>query len=96
MWQPRVPPRLTVDQLCDEWLATALLHLAPTTYSRYKGILDLHVKLALGPLRVRELNRRHVAQAIVEWQTKHRSDKRKVPLSGTTVRRHFTTLATVL
>jgi integrase len=88
--------RLTIAQLCDEWLATALLHLAPTTYSRYKSIVDLHVKPALGAVRVRELNRRHVAQAIIEWQTKHRSDKRKGPLSDTSVRHHFTTLATML
>ncbi|HLI98009.1 MAG TPA: site-specific integrase [Candidatus Baltobacteraceae bacterium] len=88
--------RLTVAQLCEEWLATALLHLAPTTYSRYKSIVDLHVNPALGAMRVRELNRRHITQAIIEWQTKHRSDKRKGPLSDTTVRHHFTTLATLL
>ncbi len=51
---------ITLKEYAESWLKTVASELETATLKSYRKTLELHVLPALGPLRLRDLRRRHV------------------------------------
>jgi len=81
--------RMTVSELLDLWLETKKGKEFRTIDS-YQSVTRLHLKPALGHLRVREVRRSDIERAIVKWQTGPRLDGKPGRRGNTAVRQCIT------
>jgi integrase len=81
--------RMTVSELLDLWLDTKKGKEFRTIDS-YQAVTRLHLKPALGHLRVRDVRRSDIERAIVKWQTGPRLDGKPGRRGNTTVRQCIT------
>lgn len=84
--------RMTVSELLDLWLETKESREFRTVDS-YQSVTRLHLKPALGHLRVRDVRRSDIERAIVYWQTSPRLDGKPGKRGNTAVRQIITYLS---
>lgn len=72
------PSKLTVGQWMDIWTETYLSSAKPRTVAVYKSDIALHIKPALGALRLESLTT-HTIQSFYNSLTKPRGEKRPCP-----------------
>jgi integrase len=85
------PGRLTVGDYLRRWLRDYAAHnVAPSTLTRYRGIIENHLIPALGSLRLRDLRPGHIQDAYARFLgPEGRASKHKHgPLSARTVLHH--------
>src|SRR5918994_4336936 len=56
-----VPKRITVGELCDQWLTVARHRLSANTTEVYRGVIEQRIRPHLGHVRITELRPDHVA-----------------------------------
>lgn len=96
------PSKLTFGEYLDMWLREKVEpFLRPSTYRRYKGIVETHIKPALGHIPLQKLSpldlQRHYAAALQSGQkAKCYGKEEGDPLSVATVRNHHRTIHAAL
>lgn len=76
--------RLTVGEYIDKWIEGHGPHLSPATLESYRSTIRVHLKPALGQLKLKQLGPEPIRQ--------YMTDKLAVGKSATTVRYHLTVL----
>lgn len=76
------PDKVTISEFFDQWLSLMKPDLARKTYDRYKGMVEHHVKPALGGLRVQRVTPYHVEMVYSRLKTTGRKDGREGGLSA--------------
>lgn len=79
------PDKATVAEFFDQWLVMMQTDLANTTYERYRGIIEHHVKPAFGQLRLQRLTPYHVEMEYARLRKEGRKDGRAGGLSAQTI-----------
>lgn len=92
------PGRLTVADYLRRWLRDYAAHnVAPSTFARYKGIIDSHLIPALGNLRLRDLRPAHLQAAYAGFLAPGgRKDSREGGLSPRSALHHHRLLKEAL
>lgn len=86
---PVAASRITLAQFLDRWLADVVIHrVRPSTYQSYTVIVRVHLKPALGDLKLRSLRPDHIQRLF--------SESLAAGLSPTTVRYIHSTLRSAL
>ena len=88
--------KMTVSMLLDRWLLSRSTRVARSTYERYEGIVNDHVRPVLGHLKLGQLRGHHLERAIEMWKTGPRRDRKKGRLSQRTVHHIYHTARAAL
>lgn len=66
---PTAPANLTLADWLQEWLeAGRVLGWSPVTYDTYESVIRRHISPALGGIRLRQLERRHIQQWLIKMK----------------------------
>lgn len=82
------PGKLTVGEYLDRWLADyAKSHTSAQTYERYKEIVEIHLKSAMGGVLLSKLTPLHIQRHYTKAMDEPRKGRSR-PLSARTVLQH--------
>ncbi len=71
------PTSMTVSEFTKTWLETYVKpNLRARTFARFEGIVRLYINPVLGNVKLRDLNPRHINEAIAAWRRNGRADGR--------------------
>src|SRR5437867_7300189 len=79
--------RETVGAYLDRWLAGHVPHLSPVTAESYRSTIRVHLTPALGAYKLRELGPEPIRHYLTD-KLQGDPEKKRLPLSATTVRYH--------
>ena len=74
---PSVDPDITVDAYADRWLQAIKATVEPRTLDSYTQLLRLHIRPALGPLKIRAVHRGHIKALLARKMAETTDDGRR-------------------